>query len=287
MEKHIYLTPDDNLEKSLSSAPDGAFVHLAPGVYRQKTILRKPGLHILGSGADKTRLVWSDYARKPDENGFAYITFRTYTLAVAADDVTMENLSVINDAGSPEIKGQQVALSVYGTNFTMKSCRLSSTQDTLFCGPLPDDLIERYDGFLPDCLRRDIRCTARFENCTICGTVDFIFGCGEADFINCRILSLPDARGYGFAAAPAHEKRQSRGFRFLKCSFACEPGVEAGSVYLARPWRDFGMCEFLDCSYADHIAPAGFDKWQGTNRDATARFSESPAVPGRVLWLRR
>ena len=67
----------------------------------------------------------------------------------------MEDLSVVNDALRPETKGQEVALTVYADDFHMRNCRLTSTQDTLFLGPLPKDLIERYDGFLPGHLRRD------------------------------------------------------------------------------------------------------------------------------------
>jgi len=58
-------------------------------------------------------------------------------------------------------------------------------------------------------------------------------------------------------------------------------------VYLARPWRDYGIARFEDCSYGPHIAPAGFDKWNDTNRDRTARFYETPSVPGRVSWANR
>ena len=59
-----------------------------------------------------------------------------------------------------------------------------------------------------------------------------------------------------------------------------------GSVYLARPWRDHGLAVFEDCAYGPHIHPAGFDKWGTTDRDRTARFYETPGVPGRVKWVR-
>lgn len=235
---------------------------------------------------DKTVIVWDDYAEKIHEDGKAYNTFRTWTLAVCADNVTMEDLCVVNDALHPEIKGQEVALTVYGDNFRMKNCRLTSTQDTLFLGPLPGDLIERYDGFLPDHLRQDKLCRQYFDNCLIEGTVDFIFGCGNTVFDHCELRSLADARGIGFVAAPAHALEQTEGFLFRNCRFTAEPGVEAGSIYLARPWRDYGLCRFENCEYGAHISPLGFDKWNDTNRDRTARFYETPPVPGRVRWIK-
>ncbi len=283
----IYITPDDRLQAVFDRAEPGTTIYLAPGVYRQKVVISTPGLTVIGAGACKTRIVWDDYARKTDEWGFAYITFRTYTLAVCADGVTLRDLSVINDAGAPEAKGQEVALSVVGSDFTMEDCVLTSTQDTLFAGPLPPDLIERYEGFLMEPLRRGGELVQRYRNCRIEGTVDFIFGCGDAWFENCEIRSLRDARGIGFAAAPAHSPEQKRGLHFQSCRFTCEDGVREGSIYLARPWRDYGLAVFSDCTYGPHIAAAGFDKWNDTDRDRTARFYETPAQPGRVSWINR
>ena len=284
MEQVLYLTPGDDVQSALDGAPAGAEIHLAAGVYRQKILLSTPEVSITGEGAENTVLVWGDYAKKRDGEGREYNTFRTWTLAVCADGVSMGNLSVVNDALSPEEKGQEVALSVYGDRFTMDSCVLSSTQDTLFLGPLPPDLIERYRGFLPDCLRQNRRLRQRFTNCRIEGTVDFIFGCGEARFTSCEIRSLRDARNIGFVAAPAHGQDQAEGFRFEDCAFTCDASVEAGSIFLARPWRDYGLARFENCTYGPHIAPAGFDPWEGTRRDRTARFYETPPVPGRVPW---
>ena len=106
-------------------------------------------------------------------------------------------------------------------------------------------------------------------------------------FDRCEIRSLNDARGIGYVAAPAHELSQTEGLHFRNCDFTCEEGVEQGSIYLARPWRDYGLSRFENCTYAGHIAPCGFDKWNDTDRDKTARFYETPAVPGRVAWANR
>lgn len=283
----ISVTPEWDLQSVFDNAPEGAVIRLAEGTYRQKTMLRTHGLTLIGAGAEKTVIVYDDHARKPHPIGWEYNTFRTYTLAVCADKVTMKGLSVVNDALQPQVKGQEVALSVVGTDFTMEDCTLTSTQDTLFLGPLPSDLIGRYEGFLLDPLRAGYPMTQRFINCRIEGTVDFIFGCGQATFDRCEIRSLADARGIGYVAAPAHSLSQREGFTFRECSFTCEDGVESGSIYLARPWRDYGMAAFENCGYGPHIAPVGFDPWSGTRRDLTARFLESPPVPGRAAWANR
>ena len=280
----INADPNTNLQKILDTARPGETIRLAEGDYRCKTTIFTPGLTLCGAGADRTRIIWDDYAKKPDERGVEYNTFRTWTMAVCADGVTMRDLSITNDALHPEIKGQEVALTVYGDGFTMERCRLTSTQDTLFLGPLPADLIERSDGFLPGPLRRDKLCAQRFDNCLIEGTVDFIFGCGRAVFENCEIRSLLDARGTGYVAAPAHSLEQTEGVLFRNCRFTAQEGVQG--IYLARPWRDYGLCVFQNCTYGGHISPLGFDKWNDTDRDKTARFYEEPPVAGRVPWIR-
>lgn len=282
----VFITPDENLQSVFDRAQPGDTIRLSPGVYRQKAVIRTPGLTLQGSGAEKTRLVWDDYARKRNPEGFEYLTFRTYTLAVCADGVSLEDLAVINDSGKPEIRGQQIALSVLGNDFAMTRCRLSSTQDTLFSGPLPPDLIERYDSLFSPELRRGGEMQQLFRDCLIEGTVDFIFGCGSTLFEDCEIRSLWDVRNIGYAAAPAHTREQQEGFVFRRCRFTRAAGVGDGSVYLARPWRDFGLACFLDCSYDGHIAAAGFDPWGATRRDQTARFFEAPSVPGRVSWVK-
>lgn len=283
----ISVRPEQNLQTVFEQAQPGETIFLAPGTYRTKTVIFTEGLTICGAGADRTRIVWDDYAKKPDETGVEYNTFRTWTMAVCADGVTMRDLAVVNDSLHPEKKGQEVALTVYGDRFTMERCRLTSTQDTLFLGPLPPDLIERYDSFLPAYLRTDKSCSQRFSGCMIEGTVDFIFGCGNALFENCEIRSLCDARGIGYVAAPAHSLTQTEGFLFRNCRFTAEDGVAPESIYLARPWRDYGLCVFEDCIYGSHISPLGFDKWNDTGRDKTARFYETPSAEGRVPWAKR
>ena len=282
---NLIVHAGDDLQAVLDRAVEGDVVHIAAGVYRQKLIVRTPNLTLLGEGAADTVLVWNDYANKIHADGKEYNTFRTWTLAVCADGVTMRNLSIVNDALQPEVKGQEVALTVYGDDFTMEDCALRSTQDTLFLGPLPRDLIARYEGFLPDELRVDRALRQRFTRCRIEGTVDFIFGCGDTIFEDCDIVSLRDARDVGYIAAPAHALEQKEGFVFRRCRLTAEPGVSG--IYLARPWRDYGMVRFEDCILGAHIAPEGFDRWNDTRRDLTARFYETPAVSGRVSWCNR
>ncbi len=284
----LQITPQEGIAEALKYASPGTRLLLSPGTYREKIEISVPDIQLIGHSPQDTRIVFGDYAEKPDENGVAYNTFRTYTAAVLAPHVSFRNLTVENDALEPEVKGQEVALSVVADGFTAENCVFRSTQDTVFCGPLPADLIERYEGFLKPALRSGGSMRQIFRHCLIAGNVDFIFGCGDSLFADCEIRSVADVRGCGYAAAPAHAREQETGFVFAGCRFTCESAVADGSVYLARPWRDYGKCSFIDCTYGRHIAPEGFDKWNSTERDKTARFLEYGEIPaGRVPWSRK
>lgn len=285
--KEITVSPNENIADAVRAAGPHTRALLSEGVYRQKTEISVPYIELVGAGTDKTVIVCGDYAKKIHADGKEYNTFRTYTLAVLAPHVSFKDLTVENDALKPEEKGQEVALTVCADDFRAENCAFISTQDTVFCGPLPSDLIVRYDGFLKDELRAEGSSRQIYKNCLIAGTVDFIFGCADALFESCEIKSLYDVRGHGYTAAPAHAPEQETGFVFDRCRFTRDERVADGSIYLARPWRDYGKCSFIDCTYGSHIAPEGFDKWNDTERDKTARFSEYGAPrAGRVPWSR-
>lgn len=282
-----HIGPSENLQDVFDLAPAGTAIHLSKGIYRQKICIRTPGLKIIGDAPDNTVIVNDDYARKLDPVNRLFNTFRTYTVAVAADGIQISDLTISNDAGFPEVRGQQIALSVYGNDFIMRNCKLISTQDTLFLGPLPPDLIIRYRDLLPSFLRSPSPLSSIFESTLIKGSVDFIFGCGDALFSNCELCSVAQAGSKGYVTAPSHSKDDHLGFVFSGCRFTADSNVPCHSVYLARPWRDYGKSVFISCQYGDHIHPAGFDPWGSTDRYETARFYESPLLPGRVSWARK
>lgn len=281
--KILKLTASDNLQDILDSIDEPTTVYLKSGVYRRKLKIRADDVTIIGEGRETTVITFDDYAKKDHPDGREYNTFRTYTVCVTGERVTLENLTVENSNREPEKVGQCVALSVNAKSFLARNVDLRSTQDTLFTAPFPDDLVVRYsgitddptyyDGFIPrDELYMQGNAVHLFDNCRIYGTVDYVFGCAEAYFTNCIFVSLAEKRGAGYVAAPAHSLKQETGYVFIGCKFE-DGGASAGSCYLARPWRDFGKCDFINCTVGKHVSPLLFDRWNDTYRDRTARFS--------------
>lgn len=93
-----------------------------------------------------------------------------------------------------------------------------------------------------------------------------------------------------YCGSKAHELRQNEGLQFINCRLISN--AAQNSVFLARPWRDYGIVVFDNCYMENHIKSEGFDKWNDTNRDKTCRFSETGSYgPGanntsRVSWRR-
>lgn len=298
--KIIRVTPKDDLRNILSGIGEPTTIYLAAGVYRQKIVVCADDVKIIGEGRETTVITYSDYAKKQHSDGGEYNTFRTFTVCVTGERCVMENLTIENSNDRPEEVGQCVALSVNAKLFRAKRVDLKSTQDTLFTAPFPDDLVVRYsgltddpayyDGFIPrDQLYMEGGSLQLYENCRIYGTVDFIFGGAEAYFKDCELISLHEKRGKGFVAAPCHHLREDKGYAFIDCRFI-SGGASENSVYLARPWRDFGKCNFVNCTLGGHINPELFDKWNDTYRDRTARFAYyglSGAHASPVKWSKQ
>jgi pectinesterase len=225
------------------------------------------------------------YANMLDNEGNELTTWKTAALKVTGSHNIFINLQVANISKEPEVKGQEVAVGVYGDDNIFIRCHFVSTQDTLFVGPLPDDLCTRYIDFLPQDERYfDGNATNCFSECRIEGTVDFIFGAGRAIFDNCQLVTLNDVRGETYVVAPSHSLKDTFGYLFYQCSFLKEEGVMDHSIYLARPWRDYGKAVFAHCQYDSHISPLGFADWSNVNRVRTARFEEYPRCETRVYW---
>ena len=70
----ISVCPGDDLQAVFDHAAPGETLRLAPGGYRVKSAIFTDGLTLEGAGADRTRIVWDDYAQKIHADGKEYNT---------------------------------------------------------------------------------------------------------------------------------------------------------------------------------------------------------------------
>jgi pectin methylesterase-like acyl-CoA thioesterase len=100
-----------------------------------------------------------------------------------------------------------------------------------------------------------------YKNCTIKGSVDFIFGNNPAAlFEDCDIVTLKTNNsngGYVTAmkgnAGTNGQKVATYGIVFKNCRLTAEEGVAAHSVALGRPWRADATVAYINCEMGEHI----------------------------------
>ena len=264
-----YPTISDALAATDQLYPDAeqaVTIHIDPGEYRERVEIHRPHVTLAGETADSVRIVGSLGAKMPSEDGSGVDgtlgTFRTYTVLVDADDVRLENLTIVNDAGDGREVGQAIALYADGDRLVVDACCITGRQDTLFLGPLPPREVKP-GGFIGPKQFAPRRVGRQyFRRCRIEGDVDFIFGGACAYFEGCEIRSLNrnmDVNGYVTAASTP--EGEPYGFVFHGCSFTAAQDVAPDSVYLGRPWREWDQTVLIDCWLGQHIKREGWWDW--------------------------
>ncbi|MDR2146590.1 MAG: pectin esterase [Tannerella sp.] len=240
--------------------PDPTVVFIKKGTYREKLVLHSwlQNVTLMGEDRDQTVLTWDDHA---NINNLG--TFRSYTLLIQGDLITVENLTVENNA--PQ-KGQAVALHTEGDKLIFRNCRLLGNQDTFFAG------------------RKGAR--QYFENCYIEGTTDFIFGPSTCWFEACTV----HCKRNSFITAASTPSDEAYGFIFNHCKITVDDSVD--KMYLGRPWRPYGMTLFMNCELPKEITPEGWQNWGNPQNEKTARYMEynntgvGANTANRVKWVK-
>lgn len=275
-----YPTISDALaavDRLYPDAEQPVMIRIDPGEYRERVEIRRPHVTIEGETADSVRIVGCLAAQMPSEDGSGQDgklgTFRTYTVLVDADDVTLANLTIENDAGDGREVGQAIALYADGDRLVVDACCIKGHQDTLFLGPLPPHEAKP-GGFIGPKQYAPRRVGRQyFRRCRIEGDVDFIFGGARAYFEGCEIRSLNrdmDVNGYVTAASTPEE--EPYGFVFHGCSFTAPDDVAPDSVYLGRPWREWAQTVLIDCWLGQHIKREGWWDWNKPAAHERARY---------------
>lgn len=295
-----YRSISDALEAADQLYPDAerpVVIHVDPGEYRERVEIHRPHVTLVGETADSVRIVGSLGAKMPSEDGSGVDgtlgTFRTYTVLVDADDVRLENLTIVNDAGDGREVGQAIALYADGDRLVVDACCIMGRQDTLFLGPLPPREVKP-GGFIGPKQFAPRRVGRQyFRRCRIEGDVDFIFGGARAYFEGCEIRSLNrnmDVNGYVTAASTP--EGEPYGFVFHGCSFTASQDVAPDSVYLGRPWREWAQTVLIDCWLGQHIKCEGWWDWNKPAAHETACYAgailhgPSGDTAGWVPWAR-
>ncbi|MDB4880272.1 MAG: Pectinesterase, partial [Gemmatimonadetes bacterium] len=251
-----------------------AVIFIRDGRYREKLTIDRPRLTLLGESRTGTVLTFDAAAGQRAPGGGTYGTRGSYTLRIVAPDVRVERLTIENafdymaNAARPaddpaklrDPQGVALMLDQGSDRAAFVDVRVAGHQDTLF----------------PNAGR------AWFHGCEISGSVDFIFGAGQAVFEECDIISRDrgSRTNNGYVTAPSTARHEPYGFVFLRCRLLKErPEMAPASVTLGRPWHPFGdpdavgSAVFIDSWMDDHIGARGWE-----------RMSSTDSTGARVWW---
>jgi pectinesterase len=240
------------------------------GEYYENISLYQSNITLIGIGSVK--VIGNRYALQKDDHLREIGTFQTATLFINGENISLENIEIINNAGPGEKVGQAVALYSEGNNVTFKNCSFKGYQDTVCLGPLPEFQKNGLPFSTPEIRTKFAENKSLFINCYIEGTVDFIFGGGEAVFQGSEIKSLKrpnNKEGYVTAASTSISKK---GFYFYQCFITADADVK--NVFLGRPWRPYAKTTFADCMIGSHIHPDRWDDWGNKAHRITVTYKE-------------
>ena len=276
-----------SLQQAIDAIPGGGrtptILLLRMDEYHERVVVNKDNVRIIGEARDRTVITAKGCAKDLDAEGKERGTFLSATFMVTGHNVEVENLTIRNDAGDGRVVGQAVAVYAAGDRGVWRNVRMIAHQDTLFCGPLMQKVI---DFIAPRQGRAEVvesigdatptQSRQYFEDCFIQGDVDFIFGPYRCWFERCTLFM--NARGGLYTAANTPEI-QPYGLVFRHCRLTGECGE--GEAFLGRPWRKFSRTVFLNCEMDEHVAPLGFNDWDEVKL-VTERYAEYGTVGARA-----
>lgn len=221
-------------------------VYVAPGTYNEKISFtsKMTNVQLIAQSGQETKITYGDCSSKTGG------TDSTATVTVKGDGFMAKNIIFENSydfINGTDANKQALAALIEADKAVFDNCVFLGYQDTLQAKN-----------------KRQY-----YNNCTIKGTTDFIFGkSSTALFEGCDIVTRFTKAGQtnnGYITAHSGNEKiavgtpcLNYGYVFKNCNLTAETGVEAGTVSLGRPWRWGATVAFINCDMGAHISVAEF-----------------------------
>ncbi|KAL1188429.1 putative pectinesterase/pectinesterase inhibitor 28 [Cardamine amara subsp. amara] len=243
-------------------------VHIKSGIYKEFVQVNRSMTHVvfIGDGPDKTVIT----GEKSFKDGIT--TYKTATVAIVGDNFIAKDIGFENTAGA--IKHQAVAIRVLSDESIFYNCRFDGYQDTLYA--------HSHRQF--------------YRDCTISGTIDFLFGDAAAVFQNCTFLVRKPLENQAcpITAHGRKDPREPTGFVLQGCTIVGDPDYltvkESSKTYLGRPWKEYSRTIIMTTFIPDFVPSEGWQPWGGDFGLKTLFYAEvrntgpGAAVTNRVTW---
>ncbi|CAN6468257.1 unnamed protein product [Victoria cruziana] len=248
---------------------NGTFVvYVKAGVYEEYVQINRSMTHLMlmGDGPTKTKIT----GNKNFIDGTP--TFKTATVAVIGEGFIARDIGFENSAGAA--KHQAVALRVGADMSIFYNCQMDGYQDTLYA--------HTYRQF--------------YRDCTISGTIDFIFGDSIAVFQNCKIVARkPLENQQNICTAQGRKDRREPTILVLQnCTITADPEYypvrNQLPTFLGRPWKEYSRTIIMQSYLDDLVQPTGWMEWMGDFGLNTLFYSEfdnrgpGASLANRVKW---
>ncbi|CAN6470365.1 unnamed protein product [Victoria cruziana] len=263
-----YKTVTEAVNAAPSKSSTRYVIYVKKGTYKEQVSIpkTKKNIMLVGDGMDSTIITGS--LNVVDGS----TTFNSATVAAVGDGFMAQDIWFQNTAG-PQ-KHQAVALRVGADKSIVYRCRIDGYQDTLYTHS-----------------NRQF-----YRDCSISGTVDYIFGNAAVVFQNCQIISQKPLSNQKntITAQGRTDPNQNTAISIQMCKILASsdlaPVKKSIPTYLGRPWKLYSRTIFLQSSMDDLIAPVGWLEWSGSFALDTLEYREYMNTgPGagtskRVAW---
>ncbi|KAK6121112.1 hypothetical protein DH2020_045138 [Rehmannia glutinosa] len=248
----MHSLPFKPSRNNINSTNKGVFPKWMTDGDKEMLVSSPNGMHVDSvvalDGSGRYRSIGQAIFEAPTVSGKGFI----------ARDITFRNTA------GPE-NHQGVALRVDSDQSAFYRCSMEGYQDTLYAHSLRQF----------------------YRECTVSGTIDFIFGNGAAVLQNCKIFTrrpLP-LQKVTITAQGRKDPHQSTGFSIQDSYvYATRP------TYLGRPWKLYSRTVFINTYMSSMVQPRGWLEWYGDFGLGTLWYGEyrnygpGAKTSGRVKW---
>ncbi|KAL7104899.1 hypothetical protein ACP275_07G011000 [Erythranthe tilingii] len=238
-----YKTVTEALKEVPERSNETFVIHVKEGVYEEYVEITSGmwSVVLVGDGPTKTRITG-----KKSYGGDGLGTYFTATVGIDGDNFIGKDIGFENTAGA--IGYQAVALRVSADKAIFYNCHIDGYQDTLYA--------HNHRQY--------------YRDCTISGTIDFIFGNARALIQNCTLLVRKPLDNQACVVTANGRTLSNETSAFVihgsRVVAAPEYPVDDKRIqsFLGRPWKEYSKTIFMASEIEGFISPEGWSPWDNT-----------------------
>ena len=274
-----FATVQGAVDSVTSGNTTPTLINIKNGTYTEIiNINNRNNLTLRGESRDGTIVTYAN------NNNLQGTTHFRMSFKVNADDITVENLSLINSTAQGGGQAEALMIETGAQRFIFNNANVSSRQDTILAN------VNTSQGY--------------FYNSSVNGNFDYIWGGGNLFFTNCNIHTISGSSSFNVTAArtdfgasastgnwmtPDGTKWSSNGMSFVACQFTADAGV-SGITLAGDNGTPGGLASWINCKFSSaYVAPGAslattYNFWQYQNADLTGitpvTFANVVTLPG-------